>query len=150
MGDVKTYFGHAFNHGRGWRGTCHHASHLLINASAHTFGCVVNEAVNDGCCAVVVHAVLSHGVKDRTCFNTPQAHMRAGQHGHRPGKAPTIAMEHGQGPQISGKVRHGPSGHVAHGIEVGAAVMRDHAFGVARGTAGIAHSNGIPLVLWAF
>ena len=76
--------------------------------------------------------------------------MCASLHGHRPRKAPAVAMKHGQGPQISGEVRHGPSGHIAHSVQVSAAVMRDNTFGVASGAAGVADGNGIPLVLRTF
>ena len=76
--------------------------------------------------------------------------MGASLHGHRPRKAPAVAMKHGQGPQISGEVRHGPGGHIAHGVQVSAAVMRDNTFGVASGAAGVTDGNGIPLVLRTF
>ena len=62
MRDVKTNFGHAFNHGSRWRGACHHAPNLLVNASPHAFGGVVDEAVNDGGSAVVIDAVFAHGI----------------------------------------------------------------------------------------
>ncbi len=72
--------------------------------------------------------------------------MRAGQQRHRPGEAPAVAMEHGQRPQVARILRHGPGDDVAHGVEVGAPVVRDHALGVARGAAGVAHGDGVPLV----
>ena len=62
MRDVETNFGHAFNHGCRWRCTCHHAPHLLVNASPHAFGGVVDQAVNDGGSAVVIDAVFAHGI----------------------------------------------------------------------------------------
>ena len=54
--------------------------------------------------------------------------MRAAEHGHRPGKAPAVAVEHRQRPQVLREMRHGPGRRVAHRVEVGAAVVR-HAQG---------------------
>ena len=59
-------------------------------------------------------------------------------------------MKHRQGPQVSGEVRHGPSGHIAHRVQVGTAVVRDNPLGVASGAAGVADGNGIPFVLRTF
>ena len=72
------------------------------------------------------------------------------QHGHRPGKAPAVAVEHGQGPQVAREMRHGPGGGIADGVQVSAPVVRDHPLGIARGAAGVAHGNRIPLVARAF
>ena len=43
-------------------------------------------------------------------------------------------------------MRHGPGGGIADGVEICAPVVRDHALGIARGAAGVAHGNRVPFV----
>ncbi|MNG99410.1 hypothetical protein D3C79_585780 [compost metagenome] len=73
--------------------------------------------------------------------------MGAGQGGDGPGVAPAVAVEHRQGPQVHRVVAHGPGHLVAQGVEVGAAVVIDHAFGIAGGAGGVVQRDGLPLVL---
>ena len=72
--------------------------------------------------------------------------MGAAQHGYRPRKTPAIAMEQRQRPQVSGEMRHGPGGGIAHGVQVGAPVVGNHTLGVAGGARCVTHGNGVPLV----
>ena len=53
------------------------------------------------------------------------------------GKAPAVAVEHGQRPQVDRVFGHVPLQHVADGVGGCAAVVVDHALGVAGGAAGV-------------
>ncbi|MNZ12994.1 hypothetical protein D3C78_298780 [compost metagenome] len=72
--------------------------------------------------------------------------MGAGQGGDGPGVAPAVAVEHRQGPQVHRVVAHGPGHLVAEGVEVGAAVVIDHALGVAGGAGGVVQRDRLPFV----
>ncbi|MNG90191.1 hypothetical protein D3C79_490790 [compost metagenome] len=76
--------------------------------------------------------------------------MGAGQRGDGPRVAPAVAVEHRQGPQVHRAMAHGPGHLVAQGVEVGATVVVDHAFGVASGARGVVERDRLPLVVWPF
>ncbi len=59
----------------------------------------------------------------------------------------SVAVEHRQGPQVLRELRHAPGGGVAHRIEIGPAVVRDHALGIAGGAGSVGHRDGVPFVL---
>ena len=146
MGDVKTNLGHALDHGRWRRSPCHHAAHPTRHTLAQGRVGLDDQVVHDGRCTVMVDIVLAHGLQNRWGIHFAQAHMGAAEHRHRPRKTPAIAMEHRQGPQVTRKVRHGPSGRVAHRVQVGAAVVGDHALGVAGGARCVGNRNRVPFV----
>ncbi|MNL81194.1 hypothetical protein D3C87_2082310 [compost metagenome] len=77
--------------------------------------------------------VFADQVEDLLRVDATEEHMHAGQGGDGPGVAPAVAVEHRQGPEIDRVVAHGPGHLVAQGVEVGAAVVVDHALGVAGG-----------------
>ena len=146
MGDVETDLGHAFDHRRGRRCAGHHAAHRLGDARTLRLGRVVDQAVHDGRGAVMVDTMLAHRAEDGGAIHAAQADMGAAQHRHRPRKAPAVAVEHRQCPEVLREMRHRPGGRVAHRVEVGAAVVRDHALRVTRGARGVAHRDGVPFV----
>ena len=144
--DPEAHARHALDHRGRRRGAGHHAVHRLRDARALVLGSIDDEVVDDGRGAVVRHAVIAHGREDGRGVHAPQANVRAAHHGQRPGEAPAVAVEHRQRPQVAREVRQRPGDGVAHGVEVGAAVVGDHALGVAGGAAGVAHGDGVPLV----
>lgn len=79
-------------------------------------------------------------------IDPPQADVDAGQRGHRPRIAPAVAVEHRQGPEVHRVLAHGPGHLVAQRVQVGAAVMVDHALGVAGGARGVVQRDRLPLV----
>ena len=66
---------------------------------------------------------------------------------HRPGKAPAVAVEHRQRPEIDRVRRHTPGDDLRHCVQVRAAVVRDHTLRVARRARGIVQGNRTELVL---
>src|SRR6185437_11692403 len=70
-----------------------------------------------------------------------QADMSRANRSHGPGKAPAVAMEHWQGPEINGRVRKPMLHHFAKRIDVSAAMGVHHALGYARGAAGVVNGN---------
>jgi hypothetical protein len=91
-------------------------------------------------------AVVADGVEDGLRIDPAQADVDAGARGHRPGEAPAVAVEHRQRPQVDRVLGHVPFQHVADGVDGRAAVVVDHALGVAGGAAGVVQRNRIPLV----
>src|SRR6516162_6115385 len=76
--------------------------------------------------------VAGDGVVHGWRTHLAQADMRAGDHRYRPWEAPTVAVEHRQRPEIDAVLAHAAGEHVADGEEIGAAVVIDYAFGIAR------------------
>ena len=63
------------------------------------------------------------------------------------GIAPAVAVEHRQRPQVDRVVAHVPADDVGQRVQVGAAVVVDHALGVAGGAGGVVERDGVPLVV---
>ena len=111
------------------------------------FGRGVDEqVVDDRGAAVVGDPVLGDQPVDRRSLHGSQADVRSGVRRHRPGEAPTVAVEHRQRPQVHAVPRHVPGEDVPHGVEVSAAVVHDDALRVARGARGVVQGDGLPLV----
>ena len=92
------------------------------------------------------HAVGRDGVKDRRRLDPPQTHMGGGDGYHRPGKRPTIAMKHRQGPQIDAVAPQFGGHDVGQRVQIGAAMMVDDTFGIARGPRGVIERDRVPFV----
>ena len=144
--DVEADPRHAFDHRRRRRGAGDHRAHLVVDAFAHRRRRGDQQVVDDRRRAVVIDALAPDRLEDRLRLDLAQAHVHAAEQGHGPREAPAVAVEHRQRPQVARKVRHRPGGRVAHGVEVRAAVMRDHAFRVAGGARGVRDRDRIPLV----
>ena len=102
---------------------------------------------DDGGAAQVGHLVLGDGIEDGLRAHPAQAHVRAGHGGEGPGEAPAVAVEHRQGPQIDGVLAEAGRQHVGVAHEGGAAVVIDHALGVAGGARGVVEGDRLPLVV---
>ena len=73
--------------------------------------------------------------------------MGARHGGNRPRKTPAVAMKHRQRPQINWVVRKLPIDNIAHRIEIGAAMVIDHAFRVSGGARGVVQGDRVPFVI---
>ena len=94
-------------------------------------------------CVTLWVAMASYIAGARTCA---QADMRAGDHRDRPGEAPAVAVEHRQRPEIDRMLAHAAGDDVADREQVGAAVVIDHALGIAGGAGGVVERDRVPLV----
>ena len=146
VGQVEPHLLHALDHRGRWRRAGHHALHAARHAGLQLGRRVDQQAVHDGRAAVVRDAVLADGVEDGLGLHAPQAHVDRRARRHRPGEAPAVAVEHGQRPQVDGVLGHVPLQHVADGVGGRAAVVVDHALGVAGGAAGVVERDGVPFV----
>ena len=102
--------------------------------------------MHDGCAAVMRDAVVAHGVKHGLRIDLAQTHVHARTRRHRPRKAPAVAMEHGQRPQIGRVLGHVPLQNVRDRVGGRAPVVVDHALGVARGATGVVQRNRVPFI----
>src|ERR1700731_4138308 len=83
---------------------------------------------------------------DRRGVDAPQANMSAGHRRDRPRKAPAVAVEHWQGPEIDRVVPHAPDENVAERIQIGAAVMIHDPLRITGRTRSVVESNRFPLI----
>ena len=82
-------------------------------------------------------AMRRQRVVDRARPHPTQADMGARHHRQAPGKTPAIAMKHGQGPQQHRMAWNVARQHIAVTHQRRAAMMADHALGIAGGARGI-------------
>ena len=87
------------------------------------------------------------GVVDRRGAHRAQADMGAGDHRQRPRKAPAVAVKHRQRPQIDRMLAHAAGDDVGERQQIGAAMVIDHALGIAGGARGVIERDGVPFVL---
>ena len=93
------------------------------------------------------HLVIGNRVIHGCAAHRAQADMGAGHHRDRPRKAPAVAMEHRQRPKIDRMLGHAAGHHIAERQQVRAAVVIDHALGIAGGAGGIVERDGVPFVV---
>ena len=72
--------------------------------------------------------------------------MSPGQCRDRPRKAPAVAVEHRQGPQIDRMLPQAPDQYVAERVQIGAAMVIDDPLGVAGRAGGVVQRDRIPFV----
>ena len=92
------------------------------------------------------HLVLGDRGVDRGGLDPAQAHLGARLQRHRPWKAPAVAVEHRQRPEIRRVQAHVPDQDVADRVQIRAAVVRDHALGPPGGPGGVPERDRLPLV----
>src|SRR5947209_20491724 len=71
-----------------------------------------------------------------------QTHLGASYRHHRPGEAPAVAMEHGEGPEIDRVCCEPGADDLAQGVLVGATMVDHYPFGPTRGAAGVVDGDG--------
>ena len=79
-----------------------------------------------------------------------QAHMRSRDDRDGPGKAPAVAVEHRQGPEIDAVPAHAAGENVADREQIRAAVVIDDALRIAGGARGVVERDRVPLVVRHF
>ncbi|MCY1444944.1 hypothetical protein D9M71_614380 [compost metagenome] len=77
--------------------------------------------------------MLADQREDFLWIDPAQENVHTRQGGDGPWIAPAIAMEHRQGPEVHRMVAYGPGHLVAQCAQVSAAMVVDHALGVAGG-----------------
>ena len=108
---------------------------------------VDQRVVDDRRAGHVGDAVLSDQLEDFGGIDLAQADIDAGRRRDGPWKAPAVAVEHRQRPEIDRMLAEIAGEDVADGVEVGAAMVGHHALRIARGSRGIAERDGVPFVL---
>ena len=93
------------------------------------------------------HLVIGDGVVHRGRAHRAQANMRAGDDADRPGKAPAVAMEHRQRPEINRMLGHAAGDDIADREQRRAAVMIDHALRIAGGARSVIERDRVPFVV---
>ena len=146
MRDVEAHALHALDHRRRRRRRGDQRAHLVVDALAQFRGRVDEHRMHDRRAAVVAHLVLADGVEDRLRLDAAQAHVGACQRGDGPCEAPAVAMEHRQRPEIDGVARHAPVDDVRQRVEIRAAMMIDHALGIAGGAGRVVERDRVPFV----
>jgi len=147
VGYVESVAQHAFQRRLRRRRGGGHDVDRMVEFPAFRVGGVDDEVQHDGGAAEMRHPMIGNGVVDIGHIHAPQADVDAGDGGDRPGEAPAVAMEHRQRPQINRMVGHVPADDVADGVQIGAAVMIDHALGVAGGARREVERDGLPFVV---
>ena len=96
-------------------------------------GRIDQRVVDDRRTAHVSDAMLGDQLEDLCRVHLAQADIDAGRGRDRPGKAPAVAVEHRQRPEIDGMLRHRPHQDIPERVQIGAAMVIDHALGIACG-----------------
>jgi len=147
VGDLDAHLLDRTDHLGRRRGAGDHGVDRMVDGGLGGVGHVDQRVEHDGRAAQVADAVLADQGEDLLRVDAAQEHVHAGQRGDGPRVAPAVAVEHRQGPQVHRVVAHRPGHLVAHGVEVGAAVVVDHPFRIAGGAGGVVEADGVPLVL---
>ncbi len=91
-------------------------------------------------------AVHLNQFEDLHRIDLAEANVNAGGGRNRPWEAPAVAVEHRQRPEIDRMLAQTSREDVAHCVEIRAAMMRDDAFGIARGAGRVTQRNRVPFV----
>src|SRR5438552_1852544 len=90
---------------RRWRGSARDLpGDPMGDAGSHFGRCVDQHAVDNWGATHVGHVVVAYGVEHRLRLHPAEADIDASAFGDGPRKAPAVAVEHRQGPQIYGMV----------------------------------------------
>ncbi|MNZ32539.1 hypothetical protein D3C78_498700 [compost metagenome] len=147
VGDLDAHLLDGADHLGRRRGTGDHGVDRVVDGGLGRVGHVDQRVEHDGRAAQVADAVLADQGEDLLRIDPAQEHVHAGQRGDGPRVAPAVAVEHRQGPQVHRVLAHRPDHLVAQRVQVGAAVVVDHALGIAGGAGGVVQRDGVPLVL---
>ncbi len=131
---------------RGWRGSGHHGPHRVVNAGFHLGGRIDQQILDDRGAAVMRYTRASDAIENGLRLDLAQTDVDPGPRGHRPRKAPAVAMKHGQSPQIDRVLGHVPFENIGHRIHIRAAMGVHHALGFAGRAGGVIQGDRIPLV----
>src|SRR5258708_20748459 len=109
-------------------------------------GMVHQENLYGGCAVIVCNSFLLKELPHQSGINLAQADMRTSHGSHGPGKAPAIAMEHWQRPQIDTLAVHAGRDDFGERVEVGATSRVHDAFRIAGGARGVVDRNRLVLI----
>ena len=87
--------------------------------------------------------------EDSAVVHGPQNHVRSPHAGECVDAPPTVAMEHGQGPEFHVIVPNSQVGDEAVGVDVEIAVREHHALGAGRCSRCVVEGDSIPFVFWS-
>ena len=124
----------------------HHRDRATVEIAALLVRRVKQKIDHDRCTAQMRHLLLRDGRENGAGLGPAQTNMRARKRRDRPRKAPAVAMEHRQGPEIDRMPRHAPHHEIADRVEIGAAVMQHDAFRIAGRARGVVERDGVPFV----
>uniref|UniRef100_A0A7C9AHT4 Uncharacterized protein n=1 Tax=Opuntia streptacantha TaxID=393608 RepID=A0A7C9AHT4_OPUST len=106
MGYCKTELFHFEEHLRRRGSATYHYCYLAWKRTHVTSWCIYDHIQHRGCTTHVSNFVLSNTTEYSLCNNISNANICAPLSSHCPWKAPTIAMEHRESPQIDRQCRH--------------------------------------------
>src|SRR5262249_39759856 len=133
--DAEAVAFHGQNHGT-WRcGAASRDIHDAVEFRLHLRWCIGQHVHYNWPAAKMCDALALDRRKDRRRLHPPETDMRGTHGGNRPRKGPAVAMEHRKGPEIDRLAVEAERQDVAERRHMGAAMVADHAFGVA-GSAG--------------
>ena len=144
--EVEPHPFHSLDHRRRRRRRGHHRVHRVRDAGARRCGCVGQQRVDNRGAAVVRHAMIANRVEDGARFHLAQADVGTGQRGHRPDKAPAVAVKHRQCPQIHAVPRHFPVDDIGRRVQISAAMVVDDALRIAGRARCVVERNRFPLI----
>ena len=123
-----------------------------LNRVLERFGArpVGEQVENDWCAAHVGHAVDSDRLVDDTSVEFAQTDVGTAHCCHSPGEAPTIRVEHGQGPQVHRLLRHTPIDQRINGDDEDSPVAVDHALWRRRRSRCVIENHWVPLTLRSY
>src|SRR5260221_4477963 len=107
---------------------------------------VPQENLYGGCAVIVCNSFLLKELPHQSGINLAQADMRTSHGSHGPGKAPAIAMEHRQRPEIYPLAVHAGRDDFGERVEVGATSGVHDAFRIAGGARGVVDRNRLILI----
>ena len=128
---------HGLNQRCRWCRSRDHAPHAAPGRLGHRLRLelirrVDQHAVYDRRAAIMRDPMVGNRVEDSIRADPAQTDVDAGARRDRPGKAPPVAMEHRECPEVDRMRWQIPLEDIAHGVHVGAAVMVNDTLGLAR------------------
>jgi hypothetical protein len=93
----------------------------------------------------VIDLFLLDQIEHQIGADLAQADIGADRGGDGPREAPAVAVKHRQGPQIGRMQAHVPHHGVADRVQIRAAMVVDHPFGIAGRAGGVVEGNRLPL-----
>ena len=147
MGQLEAGLVHSGENGRRRRGRGMAEGHALGKETPLVLGRIEERRHDEGRAREMRHLVVGDGVVDRLRPHRAQAHMGAGEERDRPGKAPAVAVEHRQRPQIDRVLAHARGKRVGVTHQCRAAMMIDDALGVPGRAAGVVEGERVPFIV---
>ena len=147
--DLRDIKAQGFNFGQGRRGrgrACgKHLNRVIKGAALFFFG-IDDHIEHNRCAAKKLNAFFGDGVINNAGGDIAAADQGAAQHRHHPSMVPAVAMKKRHNRHKHWIELHPPADHRAHGHQIGAAMMIDHALGPPRGAGCVVERKAFPFV----